>query len=59
MDANYCVDALKGGIAKHGTPEIFNNDQGSQFTSGAWTDALLDEQIKSALRGKVPGATTA
>ena len=42
MDADFCVEALKEAIAKHGTPEIFNSDQGSQFTSGAWIDVLTD-----------------
>ena len=36
MDADFCVEALKEARAKHGKPEIFNTDQGSQFTSGAW-----------------------
>jgi hypothetical protein len=32
MDADFCVEALKEALAKHGKPEIFNTDQGSQFT---------------------------
>jgi putative transposase len=34
MDAAFCVEALEEALAKHGKPEIFNTDQGSQFTSG-------------------------
>jgi putative transposase len=52
MDAGFCVDALKEAIAKHGTPEIFNSDQGSQFTSGAWIDVLTDAKIKISMDGK-------
>lgn len=52
MDADFCVDALKEAIAKHGTPEIFNSDQGSQFTSGAWIDVLTDAKIKISMDGK-------
>jgi putative transposase len=42
MDAGFCVEALKEALAKHGRPEIFNTDQGSQFTSGDWIDVLAD-----------------
>ena len=52
MDADFCVDALKEAIAKHGPPEIFNSDQGSQFTSGAWIDVLTDAKIKISMDGK-------
>ncbi|TRD14341.1 IS3 family transposase [Palleronia caenipelagi] len=52
MDADFCVQALKEAIAKHGTPEIFNSDQGSQFTSGAWIDVLTDAKIRISMDGK-------
>lgn len=52
MDADFCVEALKEALAKHGTPEIFNTDQGSQFTSGAWIDVLVDADIKISMDGK-------
>ena len=52
MDANLCVEALKEAQAKHGKPEIFNTDQGSQFISGAWIDVLTDEDIKISMDGK-------
>lgn len=52
MDAAFCVEALKEALAKHGTPEIFNSDQGSQFTSGDWTRVLTDAKIKISMDGK-------
>jgi putative transposase len=41
LDASFCTEALEEAISKYGRPEIFNTDQGSQFTSGAFT-AILD-----------------
>ena len=41
LDASFCTEALEEAIMKYGRPEIFNTDQGSQFTSGAFT-AILD-----------------
>jgi hypothetical protein len=35
MEAEFCIEALKEALAKHGTPETFNTDLGSQFVSGA------------------------
>ena len=52
MDADFCVEALKEAIANHGKPEIFNTDQGSQFTSGAWINVLTDPKIKISMDGK-------
>lgn len=52
MDANFCVEALKEALAKHGKPDIFNSDQGSQFSSGAWIDVLTDAKIKISMNGK-------
>ena len=52
MDADFCVKALKEALTKYGKPEIFNTDQGSQFTSGAWIDALTDAKIKISMDGK-------
>jgi len=52
MDADFCVEALKEAIVEHGAPEIFNSDQGSQFTSGAWIDVLTDAKIKISMDGK-------
>ena len=44
MESLFCVDALKHALTK-GTPEIFNTDQGAQFTSEAFTEVLLDKNI--------------
>jgi putative transposase len=40
LDASFCVEALKEAISRYGCPEIFNTDQGSQFTSDDFTDVL-------------------
>jgi putative transposase len=52
MEADFCVEALNEAMAKHGKPEIFNTDQGSQFTSEAFTRVLLDKEIKISMDGK-------
>ena len=44
--ADFCVDALEEAIKHYGTPEIFNTDQGSQFTSDAFTSVLKDANIR-------------
>lgn len=52
MDNAFCISALERAIRLHGRPEIFNTDQGSQFTSNAFTDVLKDNQIKISMDGK-------
>ncbi|MDU9002524.1 IS3 family transposase [Sedimentitalea todarodis] len=52
MDAGFCIEALNEALAKHGTPEVFNTDQGSQFTSGDWVDVLTEAKIKISMDGK-------
>jgi len=52
MDAGFCIEALKEALAKHGAPEIFNTDQGSQFTSGDWIDVLTEAKVKISMDGK-------
>ena len=52
MDADFCVAALEEAIARYGVPEIFNTDQGSQFTSFAFTDVLKDNGIRISMDGK-------
>jgi transposase InsO family protein len=49
MDADFCVTALEEAIARFGKPEIFNTDQGSQFTSFAFTNTLRDAVGAAAL----------
>jgi putative transposase len=45
MDTGFCVEVLEEVIGKHGRPEIFNSDQGSQFTSEAFTGVVLENGI--------------
>ena len=52
MDVHFCLDALNEAIEKYGTPEIMNTDQGSQFTSQAFTGLLKDHDIKISMDGK-------
>ena len=52
MEAEFCIEALKEALAKHGAPEIFNTDQGSQFTSLDFTAVLLDAKVSISMDGK-------
>jgi putative transposase len=52
MDASFCVSALEEALARFGTPEIFNTDQGSQFTSAAFTGTLTRTGIKISMDGR-------
>lgn len=52
MLADFCVDALEEALARHGRPEIFNTDQGSQFTSDDFTGALLEAGVRISMDGK-------
>ena len=52
MDSDFCVDALEEAIRCYGAPEIFNTDQGAQFTSEAFTDVLKEANIKISMDGK-------
>ena len=52
MDNSFCLEALKEAIAPYGTPEIFNTDQGSQFTSDAFTGKLKEHNIRISMDGK-------
>ena len=52
MDVGFCVEALKEALARHGKPEIFNTDQGSQFTSFAFTGVLQAADIKISMDGR-------
>ena len=52
LDATFCVRALERALAEHGTPEIFNTDQGCQFTSTEFTSVLLERGIKISMDGK-------
>ena len=52
MDTAFCIEALEEAIQRHGAPEIFNTDQGAQFTSEAFTGALKAHGIKISMDGK-------
>ena len=52
MDPGFCVEALKEALAIYGTPDIFNTDQGSQFTSDDFTQVLKDAGVRISLDGK-------
>ena len=52
MDVAFCTDALADALARHGTPEIFNTDQGSQFTSVAFTQMLADANVRVSMDGR-------
>ena len=52
MEAAFCVEALEEALARHGRPEIFNTDQGSQFTSEAFTGVLTRNGIAISMDGK-------
>ena len=52
MEAAFCVDCLEDALRHHGTPEIFNSDQGSQFTSAAFTDVLKREGVVISMDGR-------
>jgi len=52
LDSWFCVDALEAALARHGTPEIFNTDQGAQFTSEAFTGVLKAHEISISMDGR-------
>jgi putative transposase len=52
MEAVFCVDCLQDALHEHGKPEVFNTDQGSQFTSDVFTDVLKREDIAISMDGR-------
>lgn len=52
MTAEWCRDVLVDTIQKHGKPEIFNTDQGSQFTSEVFVRVLKENEVKISMDGK-------
>ena len=52
MEAGFCVEALEEALAKHGRPDIFNTDQGSQFTSLEFTGVLTAAGLAISMDGK-------
>ena len=54
MEAAFCVETLEDALARHGKPDIFNTDQGSQFTGAAFT-GVLDQQRHRDQHGRQGG----
>src|SRR6266540_2056095 len=52
MEASFCVETLEDALARHGKPDIFNTDQGSQFTGQAFTGVLANNGIAISMDGK-------
>jgi putative transposase len=52
LDAYFCVESLKEAVRRFGIPEIFNTDQGAQFTSAAFTDVLIEHDVLISMDGK-------
>ena len=52
LDADFCVEALEEALSQHGKPDIFNTDQGCQFTSEGFTDVLKNNDIRISMDGK-------
>ena len=52
LSTDFCIEALEEAIARYGTPEIFNTDQGSQFTSAEFTGVLKAHGIRISMDGK-------
>lgn len=52
MESSFCVNALEHALSLYGKPQIFNTDQGSQFTSNVFTSVLLDKKIDISMDGK-------
>ena len=52
LETAFCVDALEEALQRQGTPQLFNTDQGSQFTSEAFTGLLKQHGIRISMDGK-------
>ena len=52
MDAQFCIDAVEEALARYGTPQIFNTDQGSQFTSAGFIETLSGRGIRISMDGR-------
>ena len=57
MEVDFCIEALEEALAKYQKPEIFNSDQGAQFTGLEFTGVLLREKLRSAWTEKARGVT--
>jgi putative transposase len=52
MEADFCIEALEEALTRYGKPDIFNSDQGSQFTSAAFAGVLVAAGVKISMDGK-------
>jgi putative transposase len=52
LEAEFCIEAVEEALARHGAPEVFNTDQGSQFTSAEFTGLLLRNEIRISMDGR-------
>ncbi|MEZ9708133.1 IS3 family transposase [Vibrio breoganii] len=52
MDTSFCIEALEEALKHYGPPDIFNSDQGSQFTSTEFTQKLIDHNVRISMDGK-------
>jgi putative transposase len=52
LDADFCTEALREALDRHGPPEIFNTDQGSQFTSAQFTSVLKEHGVRISMDGR-------
>jgi len=52
MDTRFCIDCLEEAIKAYGVPEIFNTDQGAQFTSDAFTNVLIKNGVSISMDGR-------
>jgi len=52
LDAGFCVEALREALALYGSPEIFNTDQGSQFTSATFIETLKEADVRISMDGQ-------
>ena len=52
MDDDFCVSALESALRRHGRPDIFNTDQGSQFTGNAFTGTLKEAEVLISMDGR-------
>jgi putative transposase len=52
MEVDFCIEAVEEALGRYGRPEVFNTDQGSQFTSAAFTGLLLENKIAISMDGR-------
>jgi putative transposase len=52
LEVDFCLEALQEALVRYGTPHIFNTDQGSQFTSKAFTDCLKVACVRISMDGQ-------